>query len=151
MAHYALIDEDNVVVKVITGVNEDETSTLPEEFSSWEEFYTDSFSKRDSSIVDCKRTSYNTIWGEHQLGGTPFRGNYAGVGDIYDATNDVFSPPKPHDSWTLNTTTWDWEAPISFPGGTDGDNKEYDWVEEEYQNDTDDPKTKGWVLRPHFR
>tara|TARA_B100001250_G_C19800456_1_gene790807 strand:- start:1776 stop:2216 length:441 start_codon:yes stop_codon:yes gene_type:complete len=146
MAHYALLDENNIVVSVTTGVDEEDTSTLPAEFSSWEEFYTDVCSKEDDSIKDCKRTSYNTWQGEHKLGGTPFRGNYCGPGDIYDSVNDIFHQPKEHDSWTMNTTKWDWEAPIACPEPT-----EYDWIEEEYQNDTADPKTKGWVLKPHLR
>ena len=47
-----------------------------------------------------KQTSYNTIGGEHTLGGTPFRKNYAGIGFKYDQTRDAFIPPKPYDSWT---------------------------------------------------
>ena len=64
--------------------------------------------------------------GEHVLGGTPFRGNYAGVGYSYDETLDAFLPPKPHASWTLNETTYSWEAPVAMPD----DGGRYVWVEE---------------------
>jgi hypothetical protein len=56
------------------------------------------------------QTSYNTIGNQHPEG-RPLRGNYAGIGYTYDATNDVFVAPKPSDNATLNTTTWLWEVP----------------------------------------
>jgi hypothetical protein len=85
----------------------------------------------DSSPGQWIQTSYNTIGGVHQLGGTPLRGNYAGSGYTYDSTNDVFYAPKPYPSWVLNQTTWLWEAPVARP--TDG--KQYSWNEE----------TQAWV------
>jgi hypothetical protein len=65
----------------------------------------------DSSPGEWIQTSYNTIGNKHTLGGTPLRGNYAGIGYTYDRTNDVFIAPKPADNATLNTTTWLWEVP----------------------------------------
>ena len=79
------------------------------------------------SPFDWIQTSYNTIGNQHILGGTPLRGNYAGVGYIYDAVNDVFYAPKPYASWTLNTS-WIWECPVPMP--TDG--KIYGWDEEAF-------------------
>ena len=108
MAHYAFI-KDNLVTEVITG--KDETETAPEGFADWEAYY---LTKRPDQDV-CKRTSYNTNGNAHGLGGTPFRGNYAGIGYIYDETNDVFYSPQPNDSWILNTSIWIWEAPIDYP------------------------------------
>jgi len=70
------------------------------------------------------QTSYNTYGNQHP-NGTPLRGNYAGIGYTYNETNDVFYAPKPYPSWTLNNTTWLWEAPIPMP--TDG---MYKWNEE---------------------
>jgi hypothetical protein len=61
------------------------------------------------------QTSYNTQGGKHLLGGTPLRGNYAGIGYVYDDVNDVFYAPQPYASWNLNNTTWTWEAPIPMP------------------------------------
>jgi hypothetical protein len=79
----------------------------------------------DSSPGTWIQTSYNTQGNQHKLGGTPLRGNYAGIGYTYDATNDVFYAPQPYPSWTLNESTWLWEAPVTYP--TDG--KLYKWDE----------------------
>ena len=72
-----------------------------------------------------KQTSYNTIGGEHTLGGTPFRKNYAGIGFKYDQTRDAFIPPKPYDSWTLNEATCLWDPPVVKPD----DGNLYNWNE----------------------
>ena len=82
------------------------------------------------------QTSYNTKGGEHLLGGTPLRKNYAGVGWTYDQTRDAFIPPKAYASWTLNETTCLWDPPIVKPN-----TGRYEWNEELYQSDN----TKGWV------
>ena len=79
----------------------------------------------DSTPGEWIQTSYNTQGGVHKLGGTPLRGNYAGIGYTYDRTNDVFYAPKPYASWVLNNTSWTWEAPVAMP--TDG--KQYTWDE----------------------
>jgi hypothetical protein len=79
----------------------------------------------DSSPGAWIQTSYNTIAGQHKNGGTPLRGNYAGIGYIYSQINDVFYAPQPYASWVLNNTTWTWEAPTPMP--TNG--KSYDWNE----------------------
>ena len=70
-----------------------------------------------------KQTSYNTSGGVHLLGGTPFRKNYAGIGYTYDEDRDAFIPPKPFNSWVLNETTCQWEAPVALP---DTENR-YNW------------------------
>lgn len=78
-----------------------------------------------------KATSYNTRGGVHYGqdgqpdGGIALRGNYAGINYIYDSEHDVFYPPKPFESWILNTTTWLWDAPTPMP--TDG--HLYSWDE----------------------
>jgi hypothetical protein len=80
----------------------------------------------DSSPGEWIQTSYNTQGGEHKLGGTPLRKNYAGVGYTYDRTLDAFVPPKPFDSWQLNEDTCLWAAPVAMPN----DGKVYTWNEE---------------------
>ena len=93
----------------------------------------------DSSPGQWLQTSYNTRGGVHYAqDGQPsadqskaLRGNYAGIGYSYDYINDVFIPPKPFSSWTLNATTWTWDAPTPMP--TDG--KFYQW----------DEATKAWA------
>ncbi len=80
----------------------------------------------DSSPGEWIQTSYNTYGGEHKLGGTPLRKNYAGVGFTYDRTLDAFIPPKPFDSWELNEDTCLWQSPVPVPD----DGKLYTWNEE---------------------
>ncbi len=64
------------------------------------------------------QTSYNTIGGVHALGGTPFRKNYACIGDTWDANRNAFYRPKPFLSWVLNEDTCLWEAPVPVPTET---------------------------------
>jgi len=78
----------------------------------------------DSSAGTWLQTSYNTYGNQHPEG-RPLRGNYAGIGYNYDATNDVFYAPQPYPSWILNNTTWLWEAPVAMPT----DDKKYKWNE----------------------
>ena len=114
MAHYAFLNENNIVTEVIVGKEEGNFN--------WEQQY-GSFRGQL-----CKRTSYNTQGGVHKLGGTPLRKNYAGIGYSYDQTRDAFIPPKPFNSWVLNEDTCLWEAPVAYP--TDG--KIYNWNEETF-------------------
>ena len=75
-----------------------------------------------------KQTSYNTYGGVHKLGGTPFRKNHAGIGYTYDEDKDAFIPKQPYNSWTLNESTCQWEAPIAKPDSESGEM--YQWNEE---------------------
>lgn len=113
MAHYAFLDENNIVTEVITGKNEGEDGV------DWEQWY------GEFRGQVCKRTSYNTVGGIHNNGGTPFRKNYAGIGYTYDAARDAFIPVKPYPSWVLDENTCQWQAPITMPQ----DGKMYSWDE----------------------
>ena len=117
MAHYAFLNDDNIVTEVITGRDEND---LAEGVTSWEDYYGAFRGQR------CLQTSYNTLGGVHANGGTPLRGNYAGIGFTYDEALDAFIPPKPYPSWVLDEDTFSWVAPVPAP--TDG--KRYDWDEE---------------------
>ena len=79
----------------------------------------------DDSPGEYIQTSYNTYAGEHRLGGTPLRKNYASVGGNYDSVNDAFYQKQPFDSWTLNNTTFIWEPPVAYPD----DGNMYNWNE----------------------
>jgi len=114
MAHYAFLDENNIVIEVITGKDEGVDGI------DWEEWYGNFRGKV------CKRTSYNTLGGVHSSGGTPFRKNYAGIGYSYDETRDAFIPPKPFSSWILNEETCLWISPVPYPN----DGNFYEWNEE---------------------
>jgi hypothetical protein len=127
MAHYALLDENNVVTQIITGKNEDEQRDGVD--VNWEDWYKDYH-----GATDCKRTSFNTDANTHRLDGTPFRGNYAAEGYTYDVANDIFIGPKPHVDWVLDTDTSSWVAPVAMPD----DGEEYDW----------DETTSSWVDYP---
>ena len=117
MAHYALINKDNIVVNVITGVDENEIQTdldgtqVGGSSVAWETFYA---SQSQFAGLTCKRTSYNGN----------IRANYAGIGFKYDPDFDVFIPPKKYESWKLNYTTFLWEPPISQPAQIEG----YRWI-----------------------
>lgn len=114
MAHYAFLNDDNVVVSVIVGKDEGEDGV------NWEERYAQIMG------MTCKRTSYNTRGGEHVLGGEPFRKNYAGIGFVYmPPPIDGFVPPQPFPSWDLNEKTCLWQAPVSYPS----DGTVYEWDE----------------------
>jgi hypothetical protein len=122
MAHFAEIDSNNIVLKVL--VVGDEQENRGQEFLA-----------NDCGLGGTwLKTSYNTQHGVHLLGGTPYRKNYAGIGFTYDATKDAFIPPQPSNSWVLNENTCDWEPPIPYP--TDG--KLYLWSED----------IVNWIERP---
>lgn len=116
MAHYAFLDENNQVVEVIVGRDENETVNG---ISDWEQYY-----QTERGLV-CKRTSFNTHLNQHLAGGTPYRGNYAGYGMIYDPANDVFYWPQPYPSWSLSSASWSWQPPVAYPE----DGKLYEWDE----------------------
>jgi hypothetical protein len=92
MAHYAFLDENNIVTEVITGRNEDE---VVNGISDWETYYGNFRGQK------CLRTSYNNN----------IRKIYAVVGGKYDPIADEFIPPQPFASWTLNSNN-DWKAPV---------------------------------------
>ena len=123
MAYYTFLDSNNIVIEVIPGKDETDTS------HDWEEWYSNFRGQ------PCKRTSYNTYANTHRLGGTPFRKNFGEIGFTYDATRDAFIPPKPFASWSLNEDTCIWEAPMPQPN----DGRFYYWDEE----------TVSWILCEH--
>ena len=111
MAHYAVLDENNIVTQVFVGKDEGDIN--------WEEYY------------GAKRTSYNTYGGVHTNDGTPFRKNYAGIGFTYDEERDAFIAPQPYPSWTLNEDTCTWDSPVPYPeeGMHEWDEETKSWVE----------------------
>jgi len=81
------------------------------------------------------QTSYNTLAGKHKLGGTPLRGNYAGVGHIYDEDNNIFRSKSPYASWVLDVPTASWKSPIGNPPDNLTDEEKaartyYEWNED---------------------
>ena len=143
MGHYAKIDKDNVVVQVIVA-KADYINTLPD---------------KDSWI----KTSYNTLGGKHYVAkdhqdftelssdqSKALRGKYAGIGFVYDTTNDIFYDPleQKYPSWTLNTTTATWDPPTPMPAFTAEQKKEIENKENYYVHNWNED-TKNWDLIKH--
>jgi hypothetical protein len=116
MAHFAKLDENNVVLEVNV-VNNSDVHDL--EFPQSEQIGIEFLTQWSGGYTNWKQTSYNAN----------FRKNYAAVGGVYDAQRDAFIHPKPYESWTLNEETCTWEAPVPMPN----DGKRYSWDEDKQQ------------------
>jgi hypothetical protein len=117
MAHFAELDENNVVVNVVV-VGDEYADTYTELRATFGEKYI--------------QTSYNTYRGVHRLGGTPLRKNYAVIGGTYDEARDAFITIQPFPSWILDEETCDWMAPIPKPNETSvwkWDETNQGWIE----------------------
>lgn len=121
MAHFAKLDENNVVVEVNV-VNNDDIRDLP--FPESEPLGISFLTEWSGGHALWKQTSYNSN----------FRKNYAGIGYTYDPARDAFIPPQPFPSWGLDEDTCLWWAPIPYPQ----DGALYDW----------DEPSQAWVLPP---
>tara|TARA_R110000796_G_scaffold251414_1_gene382723 strand:+ start:483 stop:905 length:423 start_codon:yes stop_codon:yes gene_type:complete len=128
MAHFAQIDSDSIVTQVIVVADSDAAKDASQSWSTWNEAGGIAFCRSllgaDTNWV---QTSYNNN----------IRFRYAGIGMKYDSTNDVFYEQSPYPSWVLNTSTWDWDAPVALPddaGVDDADNPtevvSYEWDED---------------------
>jgi len=117
MAHFAKLGKGSKVVAV---------HVVSNDIATTEQAGIDFLNTLHGTNDVWRQTSYNTKGGEHTLGGTPFRKNFASLGYKYDDTRDAFIPPKPFKSWTLNEDTCRWEAPVAYPD----DDKRYNWNEE---------------------
>ena len=111
MAHYAFLDENNIVTEVIVGIDETELIEGKDPETWYAEF-------RGQA---CKRTSYNGN----------IRKNYAGIGFTYDEGRDAFIPPKPFESWVFDDELCQWFAPVTRPeeGAWVWDESVVNWVE----------------------
>ena len=108
MAHYAKLGANNKVISVEVVADKDCLNADGIE----DEEVGRQFLERIHSWPLWKKTSYNTFNNTHRLGGTPFRGNYAGIGMTYDDDNDIFIGKKPYASWVLNVAEARWQSPI---------------------------------------
>ncbi len=110
MAHFAKISENNEVLTVLTLNNVDMQNADGVEEETIGQQYLEKHNNWPANLWI--QTSYNTSKGQHQNGGTPFRGNYAGIGMTYDRDNDIFIGSKVHASWVLNVAEARWQSPI---------------------------------------
>ena len=144
MAHFAQLDDNNVVTQVIVVSNDDTSDSNGTETES-------------IGVAFCQKLlGADTNWKQTSYNGN-MRGNYAGIGYTYMSnvatlgvgSTDIFIAQQPHASWTISTSAAQWEAPITQPTLTDEQvaaMSYYTWDESAYQADTSDPKTAGWVL-----
>ena len=144
MAHFAQLDDNNIVTGVfvvnndiITDENGDEQESLGQTF----------FQNHHGDTKTYKKCSYNTMrnkyWDDMANGvegdqSKKLRGNYPSIGYTYDPTADVFYEPKPFPSWVLDTTTYTWKAPTDQPAGNPSDT--FDWVWDE--------SSTSWIKHP---
>jgi hypothetical protein len=120
MAHFAKLDENNIVIEVNV-INNDDIQNLP--FPESELVGIEFLNNWAGQIFNWKQTSYNRN----------FRKNYAEIGFNYDSQLDAFIAPQPYPSWILNTNLCIWEAPVPYPE----DGKNYIWNEQ----------TQQWILQ----
>ena len=132
MAHFAKLGSNSKVIGVLTLDNKDMINANGVEDESVGQQYLERHNNWPAPMWI--QTSYNTHQGAHRLGGTAFRGNYAGIGYIWDEDNNIFYPKKPYTSWVLNTSEARWQSPIGdAPGLTDEEiaaNTRYVWNED---------------------
>jgi len=124
MAHFALLDDLNQVIMVLSGRDEDDEQELT--------------ARTGQRYL---RTSYNTSGGVHRNGGTPFRKNYAGIGYTYDPERDAFIPPQPYASWVLDGFSCLWKPPIDYPIDYGEPGVSYRWDESTISWRRDTPET----------
>ncbi len=124
MAHFAQLDENNIV----TNVNVLNDYDLIDKRASWDflGIFTGNRTPEEVGDALCRwhhkndnrrwvLTCRDTRLGKHRKGGVPFRKNYAGIGMIYDEERDAFYVPQPYKSWIFNEDTANWEPPIPRP------------------------------------
>lgn len=146
MAHFAKIDDNNLVLEVLYMENSKTENAEGVETESVGQTHLETHNNWPAN--KWIRTSYNTFANQHAEGKTAFRGNYAEIGGTYDPDNDIFWPAKPFVSWTKNISNASWQAPIAYPSiisegsGESEITYRINWNESLYQADN----SKGWHM-----
>ena len=143
MAHFAKINDDNEVLSILYIDNEKIQNSEGVETESIGQQYLQTHNNWPAE--KWIQTSYNTENNTHRDGKTPFRGNYAGIGYIWDPENNMFFGQKPFPSWVKNTSTASWDPPTAAPDLT---------AEQQSQNEANthmwtyewDENNQSWVL-----
>ncbi len=110
MAHFAKLGSNGKVIQVLTMDNDKMLNADGVEDESVGQQYLETHNNWPAQMWI--QTSYNTAGGQHKLGGTPFRGNYAGIGYTWDEDDQIFWPKKPYPSWVKDTSDAKWHSPI---------------------------------------
>ena len=154
MAHFAKINLNNIVERVEVVNN----NVIIENGLESEQKGINFLKSLYGQDTNWKQTSYNTkagiyyiqdengISSKSQDQSKAFRYNYAGIGHTWDEDLNVFIPPKPFESWILDTETYTWKSSIDMPS----DHNKYEWDEIAYETDINNPKTAGWILDPKY-
>lgn len=144
MAHFAKIGNDNLVLQVLSIEDKHILNADGVEDESIGQQYLASHHNWPAEMWI--KTSYSTRDNQHRRGGTPFRGNYAGPGYVWDSTNEIFWPPQPHASWSKDIPNAVWKAPINEPSLPDSSAEAYDWQDPNWDEDLyQSDNTKGWI------
>jgi hypothetical protein len=110
MAHFAKLGANSKVIQVLTLDNKDMLNADGVEDESVGQQYLEKHNNWPAQMWI--QTSYNTQGNQHRNGGTPFRGNYAGIGDTWDEDDQIFWPKKPYASWVKHIESASWKSPI---------------------------------------
>ena len=150
MAHFAKLGANSKVIQVLTLNNSDMLNADGVEDETVGQQYLEQHNNWPAN--KWIQTSYNTSGNQHKLGGTPFRGNYAGIGYTWDEDDQIFWPKKPYASWVKNNSEARWQSPIGDAPALTQEQQdqnaanthwwEYHWDEDAYQADN----TTGWSL-----
>jgi len=150
MAHFAKLGANGKVIQVLTLNNDDMLNADGVEDEAVGQQYLEQHNNWPAQMWI--QTSYNTAGGQHKNGGTPFRGNYAGIGYTWDEDDQIFWPKKPYASWVKHIATASWKSPLGdAPALTAEQTSQneagthswsYTWDEDAYQADN----TAGWTL-----
>jgi len=150
MAHFAKLGANSKVIQVLTLDNNDMLNADGVEDESVGQQYLETHNNWPAQMWI--QTSYNTAGNQHKEGGTPLRGNYAGIGYTWDEDNEIFWPKKPYTSWVKDISDASWHSPIGDAPSltTEQQNQNtagthswtYEWDEDAYQADN----TTGWSL-----
>tara|TARA_Y100000114_G_scaffold122794_1_gene118191 strand:+ start:963 stop:1430 length:468 start_codon:yes stop_codon:yes gene_type:complete len=150
MAHFAKISEENIVLNVHVVADEHCTNKDGVETEAEGQYWLEKCHGWPQHLW--KKTSYNTINNTHTLGGTPYRGNYAGIGFIWDPENEIFLGQKPGPDWTKDVANAKWVSPLGEAPALTAEQESqneagthfwiYEWDEAAYQADN----TTGWTL-----
>ena len=146
MAHFAKIGMNGKVIQVLTMDNDEMLDADGNEVEAKGQEWLERHNNWPAQMWI--QTSYNTLRNEHRSGGTPLRGNYAGIGFEWDEDNQIFWPKKPYPSWTKNIATASWISPVGdapdltaeqIQQNQDGTNDwRYSWNETDQQWDLTD-------------
>ena len=142
MAHFAKLGANGKVIQVLTLDNKDMLNADGVEDESVGQQYLETHNNWPAQMWI--QTSYNTSGNTHRDGGTPLRGNYAGIGYEWDEDNEIFWPKKPYPSWVKDTTTASWKSPIGDPPALTAEQEAQNTIPTDAEGKATGPATHKW-------